>query len=75
MDIELATIDDILDELRYRGMRFVFIGESPTNTPKPGRTVVAAQAIDQKDLCRLIRIGVEELRNQSNDPIEPDYEG
>lgn len=74
MDLEFATVDEILEELRERGMRFVFIGEPNTNVRSAQRTIVAAQAADQKDLCRLFRIGIDELRQRTPDPIEPPLE-
>ena len=31
MDLELATVDDMIEELKRRGAHFVFVGISPTN--------------------------------------------
>ena len=75
MDLELATTDDIVNELRKRRMRFVFIGALNTNIKTSGPTMVAAQAFDCKDVFRLIRLGVDEFRHLNNDTIELDQEG
>ena len=74
MELELATTDDIVNELRKRKMRFVFIGEINTNIKESSPTMVASQAIDRKDVFRLIRLGVEEFRGVNDDPIELDQE-
>ena len=69
MDLELATTDDILNELRQRGMRFVFIGEMNSNSDTGGPKIVAAQAVDRRDVGRLIRFGLSELLQMNDDRI------
>jgi len=75
MDLELATTDDIINELRKRKLRFVFIGEINTNIKASIPTIVASQAVDRKDVFRLIRLGVDEFRDVNDDWIELDQEG
>ena len=75
MDLELATTDDIINELRKRKMRFVFIGEINTNIKASSPTMVASQAVDRKDVFRLIRLGADEFRDVNDDWIELDQEG
>ena len=76
MDLELSTTEDIINELRKRRMRFVFIGAINTNIKTDAPTLVASQAIDRKDIFRLIRLGVDEFRRLNNgDRIELDQEG
>jgi len=74
MDLELATTEDIINELRQRKMRFVFIGEISTNIETSLPTIVASQAVDRKDVFRLIKLGVEEFRGVTDNPIELDQE-
>ncbi len=74
MDLELATTDDIINELRKRRMRFVFIGETNTNIKASSPTMVASQAVDRKDVFRLIKLGVEKFRGVNDDAIELDQE-
>jgi hypothetical protein len=75
MDLELATTDDIVNEFRNRGMRFVFIGAINTNIRTSVPTMVASQAVDQQDVLRLIRIGIDEIQHLDDDRIELDQEG
>jgi uncharacterized protein related to proFAR isomerase len=75
MNIELATTDDIVNELRKRGMRFVFIGALNTNIKASGPIMVVSQAVDRKDVFRLISLGVDELLHTDDDRIELDQEG
>ena len=83
MDLELSTTEDMINELRKRKMRFVFIGAINTNTKTAGSTMVASQATDRKDIFRLIGLGVNEFRrpnyddtiDNNNDQIELDQDG
>lgn len=74
MELELATTDDIVNELRKRKMRFVFIGEINTNIKESRPSMVASLAVDRKDVFRLIRLGVEEFRGVNDDSIKLDQE-
>jgi hypothetical protein len=75
MDLELATTDDIVNELRNRRMRFVFIGATNTNIKASGPIIVASQAVNHKDAFDLIKVGVEELQKLDDDRIELDRKG
>lgn len=75
MDLELATTDDIVNELRSRRMRFVFIGATHTNINASGPIVVESQAVNHRDAFDLIKVGVEELQKLDDDRIELDYDG
>jgi hypothetical protein len=55
MDLELATTEDILDELRRRQMRFVFAGVENTNDTRCARVFCAGLGTGRQDLLRLIR--------------------
>ncbi len=65
----------MINELRNRGMRFVFIGEINTNIKASSPTMVASQAVDRKDVFRLIKLGLDEFRDVDDDRIELDQEG
>ena len=54
MDLELATLSDIMLELRKRDLRFVFAGLEASNDPGHGQVMCAAQGASRQDLLRLI---------------------
>lgn len=56
MDLELATLDDIIDELHRRDARFVFVGVEPSNEGRE-KIHTAAQGNDVIEVRRLLRIG------------------
>jgi len=75
MDLELATTCDIVDELRQRNMRFIFIGAIQSNENAVDTTLLATQAVDRGDVYHLIRRGLNELRHLDDGRIELDHEG
>jgi hypothetical protein len=56
MDLELATMEDIINELRQRKVRFVFVGIEPSNQQAETAQISAA-AKDTTDILRLLRLG------------------
>ena len=56
MELELATTDDIIAELRKRRMRFVFAGVENTNDARCAAVFSAGQARSRGDLLRMIRM-------------------
>lgn len=55
MDLQLATTDDILNELHQRRMRFVFAGVENTNDPGSARVFCAGQGPCREDLLSLLQ--------------------
>jgi ribosomal protein L18E len=74
MDLELATTDDIVNELRKRRMRFVFIGIVNRNSKEGDSSVVVAQATDRREAFRLTKLGANAFRQLNGDRIELDQE-
>lgn len=66
MDLELATVEDIIHELRHRKLQFVLIGVEPTNGKK-ATIQVGAAGKDSEEVLRLLRVGREVLE-ESNEP-------
>ena len=60
MDLELATTEDILMELKRRQKHFVFIGEQNTNS-QHGEVIYAYQGTSRRKLARLLRFVLERL--------------
>lgn len=56
MELELATVNDIVEELRRRNLRFVFVGVEATNT-REHTAVVAGAGRDLVELLRMLNIG------------------
>jgi alkyl hydroperoxide reductase subunit AhpC len=56
MHIELATMEDMIHELRRRKVRFVFIGVEPSNS-KHAAIQVGAFGKDLTEVLRLLRAG------------------
>ena len=57
MDLELATIEDIIDELARRQMRFVFVGVEHTNSHRDSLACVAGRGVDEGDVMHLFAAG------------------
>lgn len=56
MQLELATLEDIIHELRKRALHFVLVGVEPTNTKKT--TVrIGASGEDAMQVLRLLHLG------------------
>jgi hypothetical protein len=55
VELALATTDDILEQLRGRGMRFVFAGIENSNRPHGARIYCAGQGMNRQDLLHLVR--------------------
>ena len=56
MDIELSTLEDIVNELRRRRIQFVLIGIEPSNQKRKA-VQVGASAEDLTAVLRLMRLG------------------
>lgn len=57
MDLELATAEDIANELNRRGLRFFLIAMENTNTSRDDQLCIAGRAEDHEDLVELVGIG------------------
>ena len=54
MDLELATIDDIILELRRRKLRFVFVGVGPSNL-REAKITYALQCASPEEVIWMVR--------------------
>jgi len=73
MDLELATMNDIVDELRRRRMRFVLVAVEPSNNTTAATVMQAAQGMDVRDLVGLVKMAWHEVKkhgggDQDNPP-------
>ena len=57
MELELATTDQIAQELRTRKQRFVLVARENTNRGDSGEVLIAGQAESSLDILRLCRQG------------------
>lgn len=68
MELELATTNDIINELQNRKMRFVLVGVRNSNQVAEPSTFFACQALDRKEASNLFRLGLRKfLRLNDND--------
>ena len=56
MDLELTTLNDIVDELRRRRMRFVLVAVEPSNNQHEATIMHAAQGIHAQDMLGLVKL-------------------
>ena len=70
MDLELATLRDILEELDHRGAHFVFVGFQPTNAMS-GEVHCAYQASSRREIRRIIQLLQQRLPTKDG-PSWPD---
>ena len=54
MDLEIATIDDMIEELRRRKLRFVFMGVGPTNL-RESKITFAVQCASPGEVDWMVR--------------------
>ncbi|MDA1053728.1 MAG: hypothetical protein O3C40_25040 [Planctomycetota bacterium] len=66
MDLELATTEDMLTELKRRQTHFVFIGCQNPNVPE-SEVVYAYQGTSRRELCRMLRFVLKRLLQQDPD--------
>ena len=57
MDLELATTEDIANELLKRQIRFAFVVIESTNTPRPQVACFSGKGADHQDVSDLFEIG------------------
>jgi len=69
MELELATIDDIIDELRRRKHHFLFVGAGPTNRTE-SEVIYAYQGDSYEELLWMIG-GLRHQVMNSSGPNEP----
>lgn len=65
MDLELATLNDMVDELRRRRMRFVVVAVEPNNHASAATVMHAAQGMDVRDLVGLVKMAWVEVMRQN----------
>ena len=66
MDLELATTEDMLMELRRRQVHFVYVGSQNTNAAQ-GEIVYAYQGTSRRELACMLRLVFKRLFRQGSD--------
>jgi hypothetical protein len=66
MELEIATLEDIINELRRRAIQFVLVGVEPTNL-KDSTIRIGAFAKDAREVRRLLGLGRDVIRGESED--------
>ena len=69
MELELATIEDIANELLAREIRFAFIAIEDTNTPRREFACFSGKGVDYQDISNLFGFG-REVIERSNDEAD-----
>jgi hypothetical protein len=64
VDLNLATISDIVTELRERKTRFVLVAVEPSNNKSTANVIHAAQGINPNDLLGLVKLAWLEAQNE-----------
>ena len=57
MDLQLATLRDISNELLQRDLKFMLLAEEQTNDLSENRVWVSANGIGRRDVIRLAHLG------------------
>jgi len=75
MELQLATTEDLVNELKRRRLRFVFVAVEDTNSARDDLFCVAGRGNSSDDLMHLIQLGQEAfstLEDQSEGADEDD---
>ena len=56
MDLQIATLEDLIEELDLRQMKFLLVGIEPTNRKGGSTAHIGAAAASRHDLARLLRL-------------------
>ena len=59
MELQLATTEDIANELLERQIRFVFLTIESTNTPRLQFACFSGKGVDHRDILELCEFGRE----------------
>ena len=71
MELQLATIEDIAEELRRRKMSYALVAVENTNRKDNTNAWVAGQGESHLHVMRLCRIGARAFRKQHNKGARP----
>ncbi|GEM_PF-6348991 len=71
MDLEMTTLNDIVDELRRRQMRFVLVAVEPSNHQREARVLHAAQGLHTQDVLGLVKLAWNQVQKEDDDPGGP----
>jgi len=71
MDLQLATIQDIAEELRNRKLSYALVAVENTNRTHDTNAWVAGQGESHLHVMRLCRIGARAFRKQRNQDTKP----
>lgn len=66
MDLELATTEDIANELLNRQIRFAFVVIESTNTPRTKVACFSGKGVDHQDVSDLFEFGREVFEGSDN---------
>jgi hypothetical protein len=67
MDLELTTLNDIVNELRRRRMRFVLVAVEPSNNEREATIMHAAQGIHAQDMLGLVKLAWHQVMKEGGD--------
>ena len=67
MELELATLDDMIEELKRRELPFAFVSTNPTNRPRV-KMLCANQSTSPNEIVRMLR----QLQRHICDDSEPE---
>ena len=71
MDLQLATVEDMAEELRRRKVWYALVAVENTNRPDVTNAWVAGQGESHLHVMRLCRIGARAFRKQHNKDAKP----
>lgn len=75
-DLELATTEDLVNELLKRRIRFAFVALEDTNTRRSTLVCFSGKSVDPQDMFDLFELGREvfESGNDENDTLRNRYD-
>ena len=70
MDLHLATIQDMIDELRRRRVPFVLVATENSNRAASANVWVAGQGESQLEVLNLCRLGARTFRQSQGEDVD-----
>jgi hypothetical protein len=74
VDLQLATIQDMIDELRQRRVPFVLVATENTNRVADTHAWIAGQGATPLDVLNLCRLGAKTFGRLHGEDVEPSPE-
>jgi hypothetical protein len=72
MDLQLATTEDIANELLERQIRFVFLAIENMNTPRAQSACFSGKGVDHQDVLELFEFGREAFESGDDEAGDSD---